>query len=150
MDGKILTLEGIYGQIVDAHEAHPHLHQEGRCGLCKCDIIGLEALFFPQRCIGCLQKKTLDTGQPQRTQVISRKVRRCLGEGTDSCWPHEQAKIKAINRQALLEEVAWRVEMRPSMRTQYQATDIGGITPLQLGYRSDCDLWITRVNGERW
>jgi hypothetical protein len=23
MNGKILTLEGIYGQIVDAHEAHP-------------------------------------------------------------------------------------------------------------------------------
>ena len=73
-----------------------------------------------------------------------------MGEGTDPCWPHEQAEIKAVNRQALLEEVAWRVEMRPSMRTQYQTTDIGGIAPLQLGYRSDCDLWITRIDGERW
>ena len=47
MDGKIVTLEGIYGQIVDAHEAHLHLYQEVRCRLCKCDIIGLEACFLP-------------------------------------------------------------------------------------------------------
>src|SRR5262245_43935168 len=73
-----------------------------------------------------------------------------MGEGTDPCWPHEQAEIKAVYRQALLEEVVWCVEMRPGLRTQCQITDISGITPLQLGYRSDCDLWITRVDGERW
>ena len=29
MDGKVLTLEGIHGQIVDADELYAHLHQEG-------------------------------------------------------------------------------------------------------------------------
>src|SRR5215467_6502207 len=77
-------------------------------------------------------------------------MRRRMGEGTDPGWPHEQVEIKAVNRQARLEEVAWRVEMCSSMRTQYQTADIGGIAPLQLGYRSDCDLWITRIDGQRW
>jgi hypothetical protein len=58
---------------------------------------------------------------------------RRIGEGTDTCWPHEQAEIQPVNGYTLLEEVTWCIEMRPSMRAEHQAADIRGITPVQLG-----------------
>jgi uncharacterized protein with von Willebrand factor type A (vWA) domain len=66
-----------------------------------------------------LQQETLDTTQRQRAQVISRKVRSHVREGADPGWAHEQVQIKAVNSYAVRKKVAWRVKMRPSMRTEH-------------------------------
>ena len=150
MDREVLTLEGVNGQIIDADQVHPEVHQQvcGRLG--ESDIIGLEARSLPQCRIGCFEEHALGTGQFQRPEVIRCKVCRRIRERTDPGWPHEHVRGNTVDGQTCLEKMAWGVEVCASMGTQDETADICCIAPLQLRYGCDSNCWITRIDGQRW
>jgi len=134
-------------QVVDADEPHAPRDQRRRAAAVQADEVGAERVALPQPGVRCAEQDAVDAGgqvEGGDRRLVDRPAR---GHGIrHDARADERVEVESLGARAVGQEVARRVDVRPRVRAEVEACDVGGVATLERLRERDPHPGVARVD----